>query len=199
MDQQPTHNAPFRCRRCPSPNPTIDVVRLRKALSYDNDVFRCGLLFSPPTPSPRSVRPEVEGHAPQLRRETEKPKLNSYERETNETASAPEKRCASYGIGRPPAPRFVPNRPQNCFSQIRLETGKSKLYSYERETNETAISYEKHVSSYDLGLTPSCKSLQTRPQTTLPQLRLETGNPKLNSYQRETGQTRPPFRTSEAK
>ncbi len=114
MDQQPTHNAPFRCRRCPSPNPTIDVVRLRKALSYDNDVFRCarcGLLFSPPTPSARSVRPEVEGHAPQLRCETKNPKLNSYERETNETASALEKRCASYDMDLRESPQSAPDRP----------------------------------------------------------------------------------------
>ncbi len=205
MDQQPTHNTPFRCRPCvlifrPSPNPTIDVVRLRKSLSYDNDVFRCarcGLLFSPPTLSHLSVRPEVEGHAPQLRRETKKPKLNSYERETNETASAPEKKCASYGIGRPSAPRFVPNRPPNCFSQIRRETAKSKLNSYARETDETGNSYEKQTFSYDRCLTPICKSPQTRPQNHASQLRRETAKSKLNSYARETSEIRPSFHTSE--
>ena len=149
-----------------------------------------------PLPSP-FVRPEVEGQAPLLRRETKNPKLNSYERETNETACARAKRCPSYDLGLPQAPQSAPNRPQNHVSQLRRETKNPKLNSYERETNETGISYEKHTFSYDSGLTPSCKSLQTRPQTTLAQLRLETSNPKLNSYQRETNETRSPFCASE--
>ena len=207
MDQQPKHNAPFRCRPCvlifrPSPNPSINVVRLRKALSHDNDVFRCarcGLLFSPPTPSPRSVRPEVEGHAPQLRRETAKPKLNSYERETNETASAPGKRCASYDVGLRESPQSAPDRPPNHLPQLRRETAKSKLNSYARETNETGDSYEKQTFSYDRCLTPICKSPQTRPQNHASQLRRKTAKSKLNSYARETSETRPSFRTSEVK
>ena len=142
----------------------------------------CALIFSPVPNRPQKL-------APQLSHETKKPKLNSYERETNETASAPEKRCPSYDVGHRQAPQSAPNRPQNHLPQLRRKTPKSKLNSYERETNKTGNSYEKQTFSYDCCLTPICKSLQTRPQNHLPQLRRKTAKSNLNSYERETNQT----------
>ena len=193
MEQHLEPYAP--CPRCPGAN----AVRLRNTGSPVFRCPRCGLIFSPATPSPFSVRlvPEVEGHGPQLRDETKNPKLDSYERETKETASAPEKRCASYDVDLPESPQSAPDRPLNHVPQLRRKTAKSKLNSYERETNETRNSYEKQNFSYDCCLTPICKSLQTRPQNHVPQLRLETRNPKLNTYDRKTIDTRPPFHASE--
>ena len=193
MEQHFRPNAP--CPSCPSP----DTVCLRNAGSPVFRCPRCGLIFSPAIPSPLSVRPvpEVEGHGPQLRHETRNPKLDSYERETNKTASAPEKMCASYDVDLRESPQSAPGRPQNHLPQLRRETAKSKLNSCERETNQTGSSYEKQTFSYDCCLTPICTSLQTRPQNHVPQLRLETKNPKLNSYDRETSETRHSFHASE--
>ena len=64
----------------------------------------CALIFSPVPNRPQKP-------APQLSHETKKPKLNSYERETNETASAPEKRCPSYDVGHRQAPPIRPESP----------------------------------------------------------------------------------------
>lgn len=49
-----------------------------------------------------------ENRPPQLRDETVKPKLNSYEHETNETGISLQKKCVSYDY----APRIARNCPQ---------------------------------------------------------------------------------------
>ena len=69
-EQQFSPDAPIRCRRCPA----LDLIRLHKTRSYDNDVFRCphcGLIFSPPTvlpvkpcPGPRSGGEPTPPHPP---------------------------------------------------------------------------------------------------------------------------------------
>ena len=127
--------------------------------------------------------------APQLRHETKIPYLNSYENAANETTQGCPKTRPSYGHASPSDAQTAPNRPQNTISQLRHETKIPYLNSYANAANETTSSYEKSVSSYDSGRTPSCDHSQTRLQTALPQLRHETTNPKLNSYDHETNKT----------
>ena len=83
----------------------------------------------------------------------------------------------------------APTRPQKPAPQLRHETKIPYLNSYENAANETTSSYEKLVPSYDAGRIPSCNHPQTRLQTVLRQLRHETTNPKLNSYDHETNKT----------
>ncbi len=170
--------------------------------SYEKQTFSYDCCL---TPICKSLQTRPQNHVPQLRRETAKSKLNSYERETNKTGSSYEKQTFSYDCCLTPICKSLQTRPQNHVPQLRRETAKSKLNSYERETNKTGSSYEKQTFSYDCCLTPICKSLQTRPQNHAPQLGLETKNPKLNSYDRETSKTgnnkknatRPSFHASE--
>ena len=126
---------------------------------------------------------------PQLRRKTTNPKLNSYANAASKTTQGRPKTPSSYDAGRASTPQSAQNRPQNTLFQLRRETNKTKLNSYDHAAIETTSSYAKNVSSYDGGRTPICKSPQTRPKTALPQLRHETANPYLNSYDHETGKT----------
>ena len=148
MEQPFRPNA--RCHRCPSP----DIVRLRKIRSYDNDVFRClrcGFLFSPPNPSARSLRPEVEEHTPQLRDAARKPKLDSYANAASETTPG----CPTDVLQLQPepgaAPQSAPNGPPKHLSQLGYKTKTSKLSSYPNAAIETTSSYGKTIFSYDSG------------------------------------------------
>ena len=160
MEQSFRPNA--RCHRCPSP----DTVRLRKSRRTDNHVFRClrcGFLFSPPTPSALSVgtAPEVEepapcptrGHAPQLRDETKKPKLDSYANAASETTPGCPQDVLQLRPEPGAAPRSAPNRPRKRLPQLGHKTRNSKLNSYPNAAIETTSSYEKTILSYDSGRT----------------------------------------------
>ena len=156
------------CPRCSGAN----AVRLRSTGSPVFRCPRCGLIFSPATPSPLSVRPErrkqvvypaakldvqpapeVEGQVPHLRDETRNPKLDSYENATSATTHGSHQMCPSYDVAPLSAPQTTQNRPQNYSSQIGDATTKSKLNSYDHATNATIISYEQNVFSYDSGRT----------------------------------------------
>ena len=158
MEQRIRPNA--RCHRCPSP----DTVRLRKIRRTDNHVFRClrcGFLFSPPTPSTRSRRPELEepvpcptrGSTPQLRDAAKKPKLNSYANAASETTPG----CPQDVLQLQPEPGAVPqsapNRPPKRSRQLGHKTNNSKLNKYGNAAIETTASYEKTIFSYDSGRT----------------------------------------------
>ena len=129
------------CPRCSGAN----AVRLRSTGSPVFRCPRCGLIFSPATPSPLSVRPErrkqvvypaakldvqpapeVEGQVPHRRDETRNPKLDSYENAANETADGHAKKLRQL----PPWPA-VPLAPgttqiaaKNRSSQLGDETTK---------------------------------------------------------------------------
>ena len=136
---------------------------------------------------PRQDAPE--NRPPQLRCETTNTKLNSYANAATETTYGCPKTRSSYGEVRPRATQAAQNHPQNTLSQLQRETNKTKLNSYANAAIETASRYETQTFSYDSGRTPICKSLRTRPKPALPQLRRETANPYLNSYDHETGKT----------
>ncbi len=170
MEQRIRPNA--RCHRCPSP----DTVRLRKIRRTDNHVFRClrcGFLFSPPTPSTPSRRPEVEepapcptrGHAPQLRRETREPKLDSYANAASETTPGYPRDVLQLRPEPGAAPRSAPNRPQNHAFQLGRKTTKSKLDSYADAAIETTSSYEKTIFSYDSGRILADRTAPTTPRS----------------------------------
>ena len=132
-------------------------------------------------------RPQQQ--ASQLGDETKISYLNSYDHETNETNISHGEKVGQLRTRPASSPRIAPNCPQKPSSQLGRETNNPYLDSYDHETNETNISYEKSVSSYDFGLIPICKRPQTCPQTIFAQLRHETGNSYLNTYDHETSKT----------
>ena len=166
------------CPRCSGAN----AVRLRSTGSPVFRCPRCGLIFSPATPSPLSVRPErrkqvvyptakldvqpapeVEGQVPHLRDETRNPKLDSYENAANETAHGHGKNCASYPHARRPVVRIGANRRQKPVLQLGDETKNSKLNSYANAAIETTSSYEKAIFSYDSGRTLADRTAPNNP------------------------------------
>ena len=136
---------------------------------------------------PRRNAPE--NRPPQLRHETKNPYLNSYSNAANETSISHVERVRQLGTPSVPAPETTPNRPQKPLFQLRHKTKNPYLSSYPNAANETKISYEKSVSSYDFGRIPICEWPHTRPGTAFPQLRHRTKNPYLNSYNHETSET----------
>ena len=102
--------------------------------------------------------------------------------------TATKKSGPSYAHAPPRRPN-LPGLPPKTAPPATARDQKSYLNSYANAAIETKISYEKSISSYDFGRIPSCRRPHTRPQTILTQLRQETKNPYLNSYERETTET----------
>ena len=140
------------------------------------------------------ARHRPQQQALQLRHETRNRYLNSYANAANETADGHDKEEPQLRPCSRPAAQIAPDCPQKPLFQLRHETRNPYLNSYANAANETRISYEKSIFSYDFGRIPSRRRPQTRPQTTLPQLRHKTKNPYLNSYANaatETGRKEP--------
>ena len=77
------------------------------------------------------------GHS-QLRRETNKTKLNSYANAANETTSSYENPVSSYGSGRTPICKSPRTRPKTALQQLRHETTNPYLNSYRNAAGKTA-------------------------------------------------------------
>ena len=135
------------------------------------------------------TRHRPQQQARQLRHETKTPYLNSYANAASETADGHEEEGSQLRPCSRPAAQIAPDCPQRPLLQLRHETRNPYLNSYANAAIETKISYEKSISSYDFGRISSCRRPHTRPQTILTQLRQETKNPYLNSYERETTET----------
>ena len=167
MEQPFRPNA--RCRRCPS----RDTVRLRKIRSYDNDVFRCprcGLLFSPPNPSTRSLRPERREEAVHPASSPATPSTRSVRPAAEVEEPAP---CPARGQA----------------SRLDNATKNPNLDSYANATSATTPGSPKRFPSYDAGRLPAPQTTPNRPQNCSSQLRHATTISKLNSYGHATNAT----------
>ncbi len=135
------------------------------------------------------TRHRLQKQVLQLRNETKTPYLNSYANAASKTTDGHQKEGPQLRPCPRPAAQIAPDCLQKPLLQLRHKTRNPYLNSYANAAIETKISYESSISSYDFGRIASCRRPQARPQTALTQLRQETKNPYLNSYERETTET----------
>ena len=155
-EQQFSPEAPIRCRRCP----TLDLIRLRKTRSNDKDVFRCphcGLIFSPPSPSPRSLPRVVPAKAgthatrpPLPSQPTQTPIVVPVKTPPPSPSVHPERREQ---VAHPAAKSDVQPAPgvEGHLSQLWRATKNPKLDSYANATSATTPGSPKRFPSYDAG------------------------------------------------
>ena len=192
-EQQFSPNAPVPCRRCLA----LDLIRLHKTRSNDNDVFRCphcGLIFSPPTPSlppkrrsPHAVVPVKTLPRTPIREGTHVTRTLPQRNDARTLTVVPVKtlpRTPIRGgthVTRPPSP----SQPTQTPTVVPVKTLSRTPIREGTHTPATPPSPSVRPERREQVAHPAAKSdVQPAPavEGQPPQLPNETKNPKLHSY-----------------